>query len=323
MPSYKIADMHCDTVVCRVAQSKGSIVLRQNNEQLDLERLRAAGVLVQCFAIFIPSGPGNEARLEGLSPYEFFHMAYGYYKTELEKNADILRPALCCDDVMKNDAAGYMSSLLTVEDGMLLDGKLERVDELYEKGVRLITLTWNTENSLGYPNAPEGPDTVHGLKDFGFRAMARMNELGMIVDVSHLSDAGFYDVARHCKKPFVASHSNARALWDAKRNLTDDMLKLLADKGGMTGLNFATHFLGDEPLTTAEMLLRHAKHIVNVAGEDALGFGSDFDGISPTLAFGGCEGFPEIIALFERHFTPRQMDKLTHGNFLRILKACL
>ncbi|HWS28857.1 MAG TPA: membrane dipeptidase [Clostridia bacterium] len=321
MQTYKIADMHCDTVVCRVARSEGKVSLRQNEGHLDLLRLKNAGVIAQCFALFIPSGE-DEKELNGLSPYDFFHMACGFYQKEIEQNVDLVRPALNYADVEKNAAAGKISSILTIEDGLLLEGKIERVDEVYEKGVRLITLTWNTENSLGFPNRPDGPDTVHGLKEFGFLAMERMSELGIIVDVSHLSDAGFYDVAKHCKKPFVASHSNARAVWGAQRNLTDDMLKTLGDCGGMTGLNFASYFLGEEKVTTAEALLSHAKHIMNVAGEDALGFGSDFDGIGCELKFGGCEGYGSILGLFEKHFTPRQMEKLTHRNFLRILKEC-
>ncbi len=100
------------------------------------------------------------------------------------------------------------------------------------------------------------------------------------------------------------------------------MLKTLAEKGGMTGLNFASYFLSEDKVSTASALLRHAKHIVNVAGEDALGFGSDFDGISCELEFGGCEGYGIILELFEKHFTPRQMEKLTYLNFLRILKEC-
>lgn len=322
MTAYKIADMHCDTIVCCVARSKGAVSLRKNNCHLDLERLKEAGVLAQCFALFIPSGENGETSRGGLSPYDYFQAVYGCYLNEMEQNADLVRPARNYADVMKNERQGLISSILTIEDGMLLDGRLERVDEVYEKGVRLITLTWNTENSLGFPNREKEPDTERGLKEFGFLAMERMNELGIIVDVSHLSDAGFYDVARQSKKPFVASHSNARAVYDAPRNLTDDMLRALADRGGMTGLNFASYFLDASHTTTAEALLAHAKHIANIAGEDALGFGSDFDGIDCALAFRGCEGYGSIFELFSTHFTPRQMDKITSGNFLRVLREC-
>lgn len=322
MQPYRIADMHCDTIVSNMAYNKDRARLRKNDGHLDLERLKAAGSLVQCFALFIPSGEGSLEGRGGLSPYDFFQAAYERYLRELNDNKDLLRRARNLAEVKENDAQGLLSAVLTIEDGMLFEGMLERVDEVYEKGVRLVTLTWNTENSLGYPNLPNGPDTERGLKPFGFEAMERMNELGIIVDVSHLSDAGFYDVARACKKPFVASHSNARAVYHAHRNLTDDMLKLLADRGGMTGLNFGSYFLDGAAAATAEAILMHAKHIVNVAGEDALGFGSDFDGIDCPLAFGGYEGFPAIFELFEKHFTPRQMEKLTHKNFLRILEAC-
>ncbi len=322
MTAYKIADMHCDTIVCCVARGNGAVSLRKNSCHLDLERLKKAGVLAQCFALYIPSGEGSETRREGLSPYGYFQTVYGCYLNEMEQNADLVRPARNYAEVVENEKLGLISSVLTIEDGMLLDGKLERVDEVYQKGVRLITLTWNTENSLGYPNRETEPDTERGLKEFGFQALERMNELGIIADVSHLSDAGFYDVARQNKKPFVASHSNARAVCSAPRNLTDDMLRVLADKGGMTGLNFASYFLDASDTTTVDALLCHAKHIVNVAGEDALGFGSDFDGIDCALAFHGCEGYGSILELFSTHFTPRQMEKITSGNFLRVLRDC-
>lgn len=314
-----IVDLHCDTISCRVAESDGKILLRENNGSLDLVRMKKGGSLMQCFAIFIP-WPGCGSNKTQYSHYEFFNFAYDLYRREIDANKDMIDYALTYDDVMKNQAAGKMSALLTIEDGVPLDGKIERVDEFFEKGVRLITLTWNHENSLGYPNAT---DPGLGLKPFGIEALRRMNELGIIADVAHLSDAGFYDVYKYSTKPFVASHSNVRALCPVLRNLTDDMLHKLADKGGVVGLNFASDFLvKNSKFTYIYDLVQHAKYIRDKAGVEAIAFGSDFDGIGNELEFTDCAGFPMIEREFEKVFTPREMDLITHENALRVLRDC-
>ena len=119
-----------------------------------------------------------------------------------------------------------------MEEGGVLNEKQERLEELYRLGIRLITLTWNYENCLGYPNSRDGEVMNRGLKAFGLEIVERMNALGMLVDVSHLSDGGFWDCIRVSRAPIIASHSNARALCGVPRNLTDDMLRALAEKGG-------------------------------------------------------------------------------------------
>lgn len=148
----------------------------------------------------------------------------------------------------------------------------------------------------------------------------------MIVDVSHLSDAGFYDVASHAKRPFVASHSDARAICPAVRNLTDDMIGLLAEKGGVTGLNFCPSFLNaqkDYPGTAADVA-RHAAHIIKVGGEDCLGLGSDFDGIRTHAELPGADAMPVLEdALAKAGLTARQRDKVMGENVLRVYREVL
>ena len=154
--------------------------------------------------------------------------------------------------------------------------------------------------------------------------LEEMNNLGMIADVSHLSDRGFWDVAGHSKKPFVASHSNARALCDVPRNLTDEMLRALGEKGGVAGLNFASFFLvPGSSHTKISDLLRHAKYMADKAGIDAVGLGSDFDGIRSTLEFKDYTGMPMIAEALHTVFTAAEVDKITHENALRVLQACI
>jgi len=149
-----------------------------------------------------------------------------------------------------------------------------------------------------------------------------MNRLGILVDVSHLSDGGFFDVAQVSTKPFVASHSNARALTPHPRNLTDEMLRTLADRGGVTGLNLLPEFTNDRGLPgTVEFLMDHARHIVRVAGEDALGIGTDFDGFDGDLQIQHPSDMPLLFRAMEKEFTPRQIEKFASGNVLRVLEA--
>ena len=187
----------------------------------------------------------------------------------------------------------------------------------------MIALTWNYENCIGFPNSPDHAEhTRRGLKPFGFEALEKMNELGIIIDVSHLSEAGFYDVAAHSKKPFIASHSCCRVLKDHSRNLTDRQLRTLAEAGGVVGVNFYDEFLGDRGGTTAvEDIVRHLLYLRDRAGIESLAFGSDFDGIVSTLEFRDYAGFPQILRALEAHFTDDEIDKITHENFLRVFAA--
>ena len=256
--------------------------------------------------------------LGDMDQWEFFLRSAECYDAEMAANADLIRPVLCYADIEENRARGLMSAMLTVEDGVPLDGRLARLDEMHRRGVRLITLTHNMENSLGLSNYI---DPRRGLKPFGIEAVRRMNELGVIIDVSHLSDAGFWDVAKHSKKPFVASHSNARALCPVVRNLTDDMLRALADAGGVAGLNFASDFLveGSRHTYLAD-IARHARYMADKAGVEAIALGSDFDGISSVLEFPACAGMPMLEETLSRCFTTAEVDKITHENALRVIR---
>lgn len=319
--AYPIVDLHCDTITCRIALSEGKDRLEKSGGHIDLPRLKAGGALAQAFAIFAPAQPVQELLPLGDKPEAIFEASYNWFQKEMAENAERIAPAFTFGDLERNQAEGRISALLTVEDGALVQD-LSDLDSLYEKGVRMIALTWNFPNSLGFPNAIEW-DMPKGLTEFGREAVARMQELGMVVDVSHLSDGGFADVAALAKKPFVASHSNARAVCDHPRNLTDHMLRALANRGGATGLNFYNLFIGDAGDTTIEGVLRHALHIRKVAGTEALCLGSDFDGIGCGLEFQDYAGYPALLQAFEKHFTPREIDLITHGNALRILRDCM
>ena len=320
----RIIDTHCDTMGERIARSEGKITLLNNDGHINLEKMKQGGALAEFFAIFIPTHDSGAGKGVTLPPYEYFQMVYAAYLKELAANSDILAPAMNYEDIMKNKAAGKMSSVLTVEDGVPIEGKMERLLEFYDKGVRLISLTWNYENSLAFPNSKDPAIMAKGLKPFGLECVAKMNELGMLVDVSHLSDGGFWDVVEHSKKPFMASHSCCRALCNHTRNLTDDMLKALGEKGGVCGINFASQFLNEgSGYTDIASVVRHMLHIRDKAGIDALGFGSDFDGISSELEFKDYTGMPQIINELGKHLTDDEIEKVCNGNMLRLIKETM
>ena len=317
----KIIDLHCDTILgCYI----GKNTLRDYPGHISAEKLRAGGSLAQCFALFIPTHDSSIRHLgEERDPWDVYQDLHRCYRENLAACADIIRPALCPADIRKNRDEGYISSILTVEDGAEINGRMERLEQLFHDGVRMIALTWNYENCFGFPNSPDHEEhTKRGLRPFGFEAVERMNDLGIIVDVSHLSEAGFYDVAQHSRKPFAASHSCCRALADHPRNLTDDQLRTIGNTGSIVGINFYDLFLGAKPgYTDIDSIIRHMEYAKNKAGIESVAIGSDFDGIESTLEFGDYSGFHQLLAAMEKSFTEEEIDLICRKNFLRVFSA--
>lgn len=317
----KFIDLHCDTLMeCYLKGWK----LKKNPGHIDMEKLQKGQALAQMFAIFIPTHEG--AKKDGIqeTPYEYLNSVYKLYLREMEENKDIILPAYGYEDIIKNKDAGKISSILTIEDGVAIDDKISRVEEFYNMGVRIIGLTWNYENCLGYPNSSRWWRMRKGLKPFGIEVLEKMNELGVIADVSHLSEGGFWDVVKHSKKPFIATHSCARALCGHPRNLNDKQLKAVGEIGGIVGVNFCSNFLKDYSKNTLiDDIVKHMEYISKKAGIEAVALGSDFDGIRCTLEFGNYEGMPLIENAMTRCFTDDQVDMICSGNALRVIKDCI
>jgi membrane dipeptidase len=317
----KIIDLHCDTILGCYTEKKH---LWDYPGHISAEKLKTGESLAQCFALFIPTRDSAVRHFGGeRDAWEVYQDLLRCYRENMAACADVLRPALSPADIRKNREAGYISSILTVEDGVEIDGRMERLEKLYCDGVRMIALTWNYENCFGFPNSHNQEEhTKKGLKPFGFEAVERMNKLGIIVDVSHLSEAGFYDVARHSTKPFAASHSCCRALADHPRNLTDDQLRTIGETGSVVGINFYDLFLGAKPgYTGIEDIIRHMVHAKNKAGIESVALGSDFDGIESTLEFGDYSGFPLLLTTMKKAFTEDEIDLICEKNFLRVFSA--
>ena len=306
-------DLHCDTA-SRILYE--NLNLKDSICKVDIEKLKKSKALAQVFAHFI------ELDLVD-NPYDEFIKMNKKFMKELEKNKEDIELVTNLVELEKVNKAGKIGAMLSIEEGEVLEGKVERVEEIYNLGIRFVTLTWNFKNSIGYPNAGfEFKDK--GLTTKGKEIVEEMERFGIIPDCSHLSDGGFYDLIDICKKPFIATHSNARAITNHPRNLTDDMIRKLANKGGVMGLNFCSSFMGKEDVSTIESMVRHLKHIKNIGGSDILALGTDYDGIGNEVEINNI-GEIGILrdVLLKEGFTNTEIDKLYNLNVKRIMKDCL
>ena len=318
MNDMRFVDLHCDSILEIFTKKKDLADLAGH---INLEKLQRGGVLMQCFAAFIATYDCAERNGIHVGAYELFCAMADIFDRQMALYPDVLAPARSYADVVKNRAEGKISALLTVEDAVPLAGRIERVDEMFARGVRMAALLWNYENSLGFPNSPDAREHAKPLKPFGREAVERMNELGIIVDVSHLSEGGFWDVADISRKPFIASHSCARALCDHSRNLTDAQLRAVAEHGGIVGVNFNSGFLnGRDDYTPNADIIRHMDYIRRKAGIESVALGSDFDGIDCALELRDCAGLPSLAEAMESVFTDDEIDLISSKNALRVLR---
>lgn len=325
---HRFIDMHCDTVseLYRKKTEGKPYSLYENDLDIDIRRLKEGGAYVQCFAMFthLPSVK---------SAYEYANTLTDLYYEQIVKYGDYIAPVYKFSDIEKNESAGKISALLTLEEGECCEGSAEKLKHFYDRGARMMNITWNYPNSLGFPNVVDtnngavSVDTVHGLTEKGREIVEYMTALGMIVDTSHSSDRSFYDVADIVKGPFIASHSNCRSLCGHTRNLTDDMIRVLAKHGGVSGLNYCPAFIREDrpEKITADDFADHVLHFIKVGGEDVVGLGTDYDGISSRrLEIRDPSFAPQLWdRLVARGLTEEQADKVFYKNVLRVMKDVL
>lgn len=322
----KIIDFHCDTIsqIYDYKQNGENINLKENKLHLDLKKMKKSDYMLQVFASYVDLDVTKNPVETCLSHIDLLYR-------EIEKNKDDISLVYTYDDIIKNKENNKMSALLSIEEGGVCKGNLSLLRNYYRLGARMMTLTWNYENELAYPNGhfyDEASKERKGLKEKGFEFIHEMEKLGMIIDVSHLSDDGIYDVFNNTKKPFIASHSNARSLCSHRRNLTDDMIRKIADRGGLIGVNFYSPFLNDDytsnDMSKIEDIIKHMKYISNIGGIDCVGIGSDFDGIDCPLEFENAGNMQLIYEKMKQSgFKEDDMEKIFYKNALRLFKEVL
>ena len=301
-----IIDLHSDTIY-RIWKDGGNLI--RNDYSIDKAKLEEGDVLFQCFALFVPMYENVPESKRALSPWQILSELHSVFA---EKTAEA-----GIDD----------KAVLTTEEGASIEGDISRLQTLKDWGVRIFGLTWNYENELGYPNSHDKNVMGKGLKERGIEAVKECGRLGIAVDVSHLSDGGFWDVLRYAEGPVLATHSNARSIADVPRNLSDDSLRALADKGGVAGLNLCPAFLDvsfstddSNAMSRVSDAARHVMHIWKTAGEDILALGSDFDGVEGNLEISSPDRFYLLSDELERQGMPMSIiEKLFYRNAQRVL----
>lgn len=313
MDSCYIIDSHCDTLAFIADQ--GLNVFQEQKCHVTLEGLKTGKVGLQFFAAFVASKRKYPCLQRGLKLIDAYNAMIDQYSNSFQK-------VLKYDDIEQAIQQGKIGSMLTVEGGDVLEGELLNLRILYRLGVRAMTLTWNHRNEIAdgvLENISKG-----GLSSFGHEVINEMNRLGMLIDVSHLSEKGFYSVMETSKQPIAATHSNAWSVQPHPRNLKDEQIKSLSKTGGVMGINFYPAFLSGQHADLYD-IIRHIEYIIDLAGMDVIGFGSDFDGIDHTpKGISGPQDFEKIInALLQRNYREEDVKKIAYKNYLRLLKNVL
>ncbi|MBS6644089.1 MAG: dipeptidase [Clostridiaceae bacterium] len=329
----KVFDMHCDTLMAinDGKKSGGAVSFGENNLHIDLNKLKKGDYLLQCMAAFVHLERDKNPLETAMEEFDVFYQI-------MDRYSDSIAQVKCFEDLERNRKDKKISAMLTVEEGGTCLGNPAVLRMFYQLGVRMMTLTWNFENELAYPNRmphskddnfPAAADLQHGLKERGIEFVKEMERLHMVVDVSHLSDAGFWDVAKYSTRPFIASHSNARAMCGHVRNLTDDMLKTMGERGCLLGINYCAAFLDPQEneancRSTVALMADHIRYIQNLAGIDIIGLGSDFDGIGSELEMKDASCLPMLeTELRKRGFHESEIEKIFYKNAVRVFKELL
>ncbi|MDQ3637890.1 MAG: dipeptidase [Actinomycetota bacterium] len=313
----------------------GSFFERNDQGHLDLPRAREGGFGGGFFAVWIPSPKHQTPGPRGLPPaldaaYALHHtMAATAILFAIEDRSDgrfrVVRTAAelqrCLDEEV-------MAAVLHLEGADAIDTDLDALQVFYRAGLRSLGLVWGRPNAFAEGVAVHfrrSPDTGPGLTEAGRELVRSCNDLRIMIDVSHLNERGFWDVASITDAPLVASHSNAYALCASTRNLTDPQLDAIAASDGMIGLNFAVNFLREDAArdasTPLEVMVRQIDYLVERVGIDRVGFGSDFDGVLVSREIGDVSGLPRLMsALRDRGYDDQALRKLAHENWVRVLR---
>lgn len=311
--NFPVFDFHCDTALALLGDDLNQAgSLRKNNGHIDLERAGELGGYAQCFACFTTDIP---ELLHGISPIVLFERELATIQREVDKNSDLISIAYSTEEIEENRASGKMSAILTLEGTAGIDYNPELLGDLWAIGFRVSSLGWNEKNPLTGSNVTGG-----GLTDLGREYVKEAQRLGMRIDVSHISDEGFWDIIEITDAPILATHSNSRAVHSHSRNLTDDMFRAICETGGVAGYNTCAEFTGENPdLDTA------CDHILHFMELDPSGkhiaLGGDLDGVETMPdGFEGVQSYPALARqLLSRGLTQQNIMDIFWNNAIRVM----
>ena len=314
--NFPVFDLHCDTALALLGKSMNDAgELRKNEYHIDLERASKLGGYAQCFACFTTPGMQD---WKNLSPVVVFERELATIQREVEKNKDLISIASSAEEVEDNQAKGMMSAILTLEGTAGIGYDPERLEGLRAIGFQIASLGWNEKNPLTGSHVTGG-----GLTDQGRAFVKEAQRLGIAVDVSHISDEGFWDMMKVTQAPIIATHSNSRTVWNNSRNLTDDMFRAIAETGGVAGYNACAEFTGENP--TVDTICDHIFHFMELdpSGKH-IALGGDLDGVSHMPAgFDGVQSWPVLAQrLIERGLDEETVMDIYWNNVLGVMKRC-
>jgi len=354
MAKYPIFDGHNDTVLHLFDTHRGagrSFFEKSETGHIDLPRAKEGGFAGGFFAMFVSNPPEDMEAFRnadisdpttipmppplelGFAQQSAFKMMRTLFDVEAQSDGQvkITRTVDELEDCIENDV---LAMILHFEGVGMIDENLDALEVFYHAGLRSLGIVWSRPNIFGHGvpfRFPHSPDTGDGLTDAGKALVRKCNEMGIMVDLSHLNEKGFWDVAKISDAPLVATHSNVHALSQTPRNLTDKQLEAIKESDGMVGLNFATAFLredGGKGVTAEERsatpiatMVKHIDYMVEVLGIDRVGLGSDFDGAGIPSEIGDVAGLPKLVAALEdAGYDEESLNKLTHQNWIRVLR---
>lgn len=301
-------DLHCDTISeCY----KQKIMLDNNHLQISLKKGKNIDKWIQVYAVWI------DDVMQGEEAYDHFNEVHQYFLQQLEYNKEQIR--LCVSPkVFENCLSNSRRiAILAIEGSRALGGKLSRVEEFYQKGVRLMTLTWNGRSEVGDGCMVKN---ATGLTEFGVQVVTKMQEIGMLVDVSHLCEEGFWQVVEITRKPFVATHSNSKAICNHPRNLTDKQFSIFVERKGLVGMNFYPTFINGKKHAHVKELLPHIDHFIELGGENVIAMGSDFDGAKMPSDLKNISEIDRLYQILIKRYGKVLADKFFYENSYRFFK---
>ena len=311
--NFPVFDFHCDTALVLLGDDRNQAgSLRKNSGHIDLERAGKLGGYAQCFACFTTDLPEI---LKGISPIVLFERELATIQREVDRNSDLISIVYSTEEIEENRAAGKMSAILTLEGTAGIDYNPALLEDLWAIGFRVSSLGWNERNPLTGSNVTGG-----GLTDLGREYVKEAQRLGMRVDVSHISDEGFWDIMKITNAPILATHSNSRAIFDHSRNITDDMFRAIRETGGVAGYNTCREFTG-EP-SDLDTICDHILHFMELDPDGKhIALGGDLDGVDAMPdGFEGVQSYPALARkLLDRGLTEENVMDIFWNNAIRVL----
>lgn len=314
-------DLHCDTIIKYVKESNPEELMNGETSDVNLKELIKNKVKSQFMAIYLYDDDYEDnPNIGRITDWDYIKKCVDFLNKTEEKYKDNITIVTNYEEYVKSKNSKKLSLFKTIEDGRCIE-EIEDLEKLKELGISLITLLWNNPNKIGYPHSKDVKLNERGLTNFGIKIVEGMNNQKLIIDVSHLSDGGFWDICKYSSSPFMATHSNSRTIENHSRNLNDEQVKALSSMGGIMGLNVFPPFVNGNNTAKFHDYLNHIKYILQIGGENVLGIGTDFDGINGEYEIDSPKKVVEFMNYLNLNgINSKIVEKIAYGNVENFFK---